>query len=45
MMTGNGAIAHGCLEAGIETFFGYPITPATGIMERLAVECPVAAGD
>ncbi len=44
MMTGNGAIAHGCLEAGIETFFGYPITPATGIMERLAVEMPRRGG-
>ncbi len=40
MMTGNHAIVRGCLEAGIETFFGYPITPATSIMERLAVEMP-----
>ena len=28
MMTGNGAVVRGCLDAGIETFFGYPITPA-----------------
>ncbi len=40
MMSGNGAIANGCLQAGIDTFFGYPITPATSIMERLAVELP-----
>ncbi|MBO34532.1 MAG: 2-oxoacid:acceptor oxidoreductase [Rhodospirillaceae bacterium] len=40
MMSGNGAVAKGCLEAGIDAFFGYPITPATSIMERLAVELP-----
>ncbi len=40
MMTGNAAVVRGCLDAGIETFFGYPITPATSIMERLAVEMP-----
>ena len=40
MMTGNGAIVRGLLEAGIQSYFGYPITPATSIMERLAVEMP-----
>ncbi len=40
MMNGNEAIARGCLDAGIGTFFGYPITPATSIMEKLAVEMP-----
>jgi 2-oxoglutarate ferredoxin oxidoreductase subunit alpha len=44
MMTGNGAVVRGCLEAGIDTFFGYPITPATTIMERLAHEMPKAGG-
>lgn len=44
MMTGNGAIARGFLEAGIQSYFGYPITPATSIMERLAVELPKAGG-
>lgn len=44
MMTGNGAIVRGFLEAGIETYFGYPITPATSIMERLAVEMPRYGG-
>jgi len=44
MMTGNGAVARGFLEAGIETYFGYPITPATSIMERLAVALPKAGG-
>ncbi len=40
MMSGNGAIVRACLDAGIKTFFGYPITPATTILERLAVEMP-----
>ncbi len=40
MMTGNAAVVRGCLDAGLENFFGYPITPATSIMERLAVEMP-----
>jgi 2-oxoglutarate ferredoxin oxidoreductase subunit alpha len=40
MMTGNGAVVRGFLEAGIQSYFGYPITPATSIMERLAVEMP-----
>lgn len=44
MMTGNGAVVRGCLDAGMNTFFGYPITPATSIMERLAVELPKRGG-
>ena len=44
MMTGNGAIVRGFLEAGIQSYFGYPITPATSIMERLAVEMPKQGG-
>jgi 2-oxoglutarate ferredoxin oxidoreductase subunit alpha len=44
MMTGNGAVVRGCLDAGIDTFFGYPITPATTIMERLAREMPKTGG-
>ncbi|MCU7871499.1 MAG: 2-oxoacid:acceptor oxidoreductase subunit alpha [Candidatus Thiodiazotropha sp. (ex Lucinoma borealis)] len=40
MMSGNDAVVRGCLDAGIKTFFGYPITPATSIMEKLAVEMP-----
>jgi 2-oxoglutarate ferredoxin oxidoreductase subunit alpha len=40
MMTGNGAVVRACLEAGLDAFFGYPITPATPIMERLFVEMP-----
>jgi 2-oxoglutarate ferredoxin oxidoreductase subunit alpha len=44
MMTGNGAIVRGCIDAGLETFFGYPITPATTILERLATELPRHGG-
>jgi 2-oxoglutarate ferredoxin oxidoreductase subunit alpha len=40
MLNGNAAVVKGCLDAGIDNFFGYPITPATTIMERLAVEMP-----
>ncbi|MCP5087422.1 MAG: 2-oxoacid:acceptor oxidoreductase subunit alpha [Rhodobacteraceae bacterium] len=44
MMTGNGAVVRGFLESEIESYFGYPITPATSIMERLAVEMPPRGG-
>lgn len=40
MISGNAAVVRGALDAGIDTFFGYPITPATSIMERLASEMP-----
>ena len=44
MMNGNTAIVEGCLEAGLETFFGYPITPATTILEMLAARLPRQGG-
>ncbi len=40
MISGNAAVVRGALDAGIDTFFGYPITPATSIMERLASDMP-----
>lgn len=40
MLNGNAAVVEGCLDAGIDNFFGYPITPATTIMEKLAIEMP-----
>jgi len=40
MISGNAAVVRGALDAGIDNFFGYPITPATSIMERLAGEMP-----
>lgn len=44
MMSGNACVVRGALDAGIDCFFGYPITPATSIMERLAVEMPKRGG-
>ena len=44
MTNGNAAVVRGCLDAGVETFFGYPITPATPILESLAVELPKRGG-
>ncbi len=40
LMTGNEAIAYGALHAGCRFFAGYPITPATEIMEWLARYMP-----
>lgn len=40
MISGNAAVVRGAIDAGIDNFFGYPITPATSIMERLASEMP-----
>ncbi len=37
ILTGNQAISLGCMAAGLEFFAGYPITPATEIMEFLSV--------
>jgi len=44
VMNGNAAVARGCLDAGIDTLFGYPITPATTILETLAAEMPKRGG-
>ncbi|MCW9045572.1 MAG: 2-oxoacid:acceptor oxidoreductase subunit alpha [Alphaproteobacteria bacterium] len=44
MMNGNAAVVQGCMDAHIKTFFGYPITPATTIMEKLATEMPKVGG-
>lgn len=44
LMTGNEAIALGAAAAGLKCFFGYPITPASEIMEWLAVHLPKMGG-
>ncbi|MBI4525752.1 MAG: 2-oxoacid:acceptor oxidoreductase subunit alpha [Deltaproteobacteria bacterium] len=44
LMTGNEAIAFGAAAAGVKCFFGYPITPASEIMEWLAVHLPRLGG-
>ncbi len=44
IMSGNEAIGLGALAAGCRFFSGYPITPATEIMEWLAKELPKFGG-
>ena len=44
LMTGNEAIALSAVAAGLKYFFGYPITPASEIMEWLAVHLPKVGG-
>ncbi len=44
IMSGNEAIGLGALVAGCRFFAGYPITPATEIMEWLAKESPKVGG-
>ncbi len=44
LLSGNLAIAKGALDAGLKLYFGYPITPATPIMEFLAGALPERGG-
>jgi 2-oxoglutarate ferredoxin oxidoreductase subunit alpha len=44
VVSGNQAIAMGSLAAGCRVYSGYPITPATDIMEFLAAELPKVGG-
>jgi 2-oxoglutarate ferredoxin oxidoreductase subunit alpha len=44
VVAGNQAIAMGALAAGCRVYAGYPITPATDIMEFLAAELPKVGG-
>jgi len=37
---GNEAIAEAALRAGLEAYFGYPITPQTELLEYLAKRMP-----
>ncbi len=43
--TGNQMIALGSIAAGVSFFGGYPITPASEILEYLAKELPAFGGD
>ncbi len=45
VISGNQSIALGAVAAGCRFFAGYPITPATDIMELLAAELPRFGGD
>jgi 2-oxoglutarate ferredoxin oxidoreductase subunit alpha len=44
LMTGNEATAIGAIHGGVRFVAGYPITPATEVLERLAAELPAAGG-
>jgi len=44
LITGNQAVAQGALDCGLKFFAGYPITPATTIMEIVARELPKLGG-
>ena len=44
VMSGNESLALGAIASGLKFYFGYPITPATDIMEFLAKELPKIGG-
>jgi 2-oxoglutarate ferredoxin oxidoreductase subunit alpha len=44
IMSGNEALSFGALCAGLNCFFGYPITPASDIMEWVAKRLPAFGG-
>ncbi|MDZ4121222.1 MAG: 2-oxoacid:acceptor oxidoreductase subunit alpha, partial [Candidatus Cloacimonadaceae bacterium] len=44
LMQGNEAVAYGALDAGVDFFAGYPITPSTEIAEILSAELPKRNG-
>ncbi|MHB8992210.1 MAG: 2-oxoacid:acceptor oxidoreductase subunit alpha, partial [Chloroflexota bacterium] len=44
VVSGNQALAMGAMAAGCQNYFGYPITPATDIMEFLAAHLPKVGG-
>jgi 2-oxoglutarate/2-oxoacid ferredoxin oxidoreductase subunit alpha len=44
IMNGNDAIVAGAIRAGCRFYGGYPITPASDIMEKLATELPIIGG-
>lgn len=44
LLSGNVAVSMGALDAGLSFYFGYPITPATPVMEYLAKYLPEKGG-
>ena len=44
LLSGNEAIAQGALDSKLKLYFGYPITPATPVMEYLAKTLPENGG-
>lgn len=45
LMKGNEAIGEAAVQAGCELYFGYPITPASEIIEYLSWRLPEAGGE
>ncbi|MCK9339852.1 MAG: 3-methyl-2-oxobutanoate dehydrogenase subunit VorB [Bacteroidales bacterium] len=41
LMKGNEAIAESAIRAGVDGYFGYPITPQSEVLEHLMIENPV----
>ncbi len=44
LMKGNEALAEASIRAGLDAYFGYPITPQSEILEYLAENCPSRGG-
>lgn len=40
LLKGNNAIAEAAIRAGLEAYFGYPITPQTELLEHMAARLP-----
>jgi 2-oxoglutarate ferredoxin oxidoreductase subunit alpha len=40
LLKGNNAIAEAAIRAGVEAYFGYPITPQTELLEHMAARMP-----
>jgi len=40
LLKGNNAIAEAAIRAGLEAYFGYPITPQTELLEHMAARMP-----
>ena len=40
LLKGNEAIAEAAVRAGVEAYFGYPITPQTELLEYMARRMP-----
>ena len=40
LMKGNEALAEAAFRAGMQAYFGYPITPQSEVLEYLAAQAP-----
>jgi 2-oxoglutarate ferredoxin oxidoreductase subunit alpha len=44
LMKGNEAMAEAAIRAGMDAYFGYPITPQSEVLEYFTAECPKRRG-